>query len=273
MAPLLDAARLIVWRVDVKPMKCTGGGTLLSLVVIAKNEADRIARCIRSVPFADEVLVLDSGSSDGTAQVAEGCGARVLHTDWPGHVLQKNRGLVECAGDWVISLDADEWLSDEAQRELVVALASPGAAQGFSFPRLNHWLGRPLRHGTWYPDRKLRCVRTGVGKWVGDDPHDQLVVEGEVVALTGDIEHDTYRSFSEHVSTVDRYTTIHAASLYARGVRARRRDVLARPPLHFVKAMLLKRAFMDGPAGVVVAGMGTAHVALKWGRLWRLQRG
>ena len=273
MAPCLDAARLILWRVDVKPMKGTVGGTLLSLVVIAKNEADRIARCLQSVPFADEVLVLDSGSTDGTPEVAERCGARVLHTDWPGHVAQKNRGLAECAGDWVLSLDADEWLSSEAQQQLQSALKEPGTAQGFRFPRLNHWLGRPLRHGTWYPDRKLRCVRTQDARWVGDDPHDQLVVNGDVVDLSGDLEHDTYRSFAEHVSTVDRYTTIHAASLYARGVRARRRDVLARPPLHFVKAMLLKRAFMDGPAGLVVAGMGTAHVALKWGRLWRLQQG
>ena len=118
MAPSLNAARLIVWRANVKPMMSTRGGAVLSLVVIAKNEADRIERCLSSVPFADDVVVLDSGSSDATVAVAERCGARVIHTDWPGHVVQKNRGLEACRGDWILSLDADEWLSAAAQHEL-----------------------------------------------------------------------------------------------------------------------------------------------------------
>src|SRR5690606_22353197 len=138
-------------------------------VVIAKNEADRLESCLGSVPFADEVIVLDSGSTDGTPEVAERCGARVLRTDWPGHVIQKNRALAEASRDWVLSLDADERLSTEAAAELREALERPGDAVGFSFPRCSSWLGHPIRHGRWYPDRKLRVVRRGRGRWVGDD--------------------------------------------------------------------------------------------------------
>lgn len=241
---------------------------MLSLVVIAKDEADRIGACLASVPLAAETLVLDSGSTDGTPEVAEAAGARVIHTDWPGHVAQKNRALAEATQPWVLSLDADERLSPEACAALERALAAPGDAVGFSFPRCSVWLGHPIRHGRWYPDRKVRVVRTGRGRWGGDDPHDRLSVDGPVRRLSGDIVHLPYRRLGEHLSTIDRYTRIHAASLAARGVRARWWDVALRPPLHFVDAYLLRRGFLDGAPGLALAGLGSTHVLLKWGRLW-----
>lgn len=246
---------------------------MLSLVIVAMDEADRIGRCIGSVPFADEVVVFDSGSSDGTPEIAEGLGAAVIRTDWPGHVAQKNRALERVRGDWALSLDADEALSAEAAAALQAALARPGDAAGFSFPRCSTWLGTPIRHGRWYPDRKVRVARSGRGRWVGDDPHDRLVVDGVVVRLSGDIEHDPYRDLAEHWATIDRYTRVHAESLRARGVRARPWDVLLRPPLHFVDSFLWRRGFLDGAPGLAVAGLGAAHVALKWGRLWALRSG
>ena len=241
---------------------------MLSLVVIAQDEEDRIARCLDSVPWAAERIVLDSGSNDGTVRVAEAAGARVVQTDWPGHVAQKNRAMAMASQPWVLSLDADEALSPEAGEALREALRDPGAVAGFSFPRCSTWLGRPIRHGRWYPDRKLRAVRRGQGLWVGDDPHDQLTVSGEVVALSGDILHVPYRNFGEHLRTIDRYTRIHADAMARRGERARWWDVTLRPPLHFVNAALLRRGFLDGPSGVALAGLGAAYVALKWSRLY-----
>jgi glycosyltransferase involved in cell wall biosynthesis len=246
---------------------------LLSLVVIALDEADRIADCLGSVPFAAERLVLDCGSTDGTQEVARACGATVLHTDWPGHVAQKNRALAAASQPWVLSLDADERLTAAAQQALREALAAPGDATGFAFARCSTWLGTPLRHGRWYPDRKVRVVRRGHGRWVGDDPHDHLQVDGPVRRLRGDIAHRPYRDLSEHLATIDRYTRVHAGSLHARGVRARWWDVAVRPPLHFVDAFLLRRGFLDGTAGFAVAGLGATHVLLKWTRLWMLQEG
>lgn len=243
---------------------------MLSLVVIAQDEEDRLERCLRSVPFADEVVVLDSGSTDRTVEVAERCGARVVRTDWPGHVAQKNRGLEQARGDWVLSLDADEWLTERAGRSIRDALAQPAGAVGFRFARCSEWQGRAIRHGRWYPDRKVRLVRRGLARWEGDDPHDRLVVEGPVRDLDGDIGHQPYRSFAEHLATMDRYTATHARSLCARGVRSHWWDVTFRPPLHFVDAFLLRRGFLDGGRGLALAGLGSAYVALKWGRLRRL---
>ncbi len=244
---------------------------MLSLVVIARDEADRIAECLASVPFAAEKLVVDSGSTDGTAEIAERAGARVIRTDWPGHVAQKNRAMDLATQPWVLSLDADERLSHQAAADLHAALRSPGDAVGFSFPRLSTWLGTPLRHGRWYPDRKVRLVRRGQARWVGDDPHDRLAAEGPVRPLGGDILHVPYRDLSEHLSTIDRYSRVHAEALAKRGELSRWWDVVGRPPLHFVDAYLLRAGFLDGIPGFAVAGLGATHVMLKWLRLWQLR--
>lgn len=244
---------------------------MLSLVVIAQDEADRIAACLQSVPIATERIVVDSGSSDGTRAVARACAARVVRRDWPGHVAQKNRALELATQPWILSLDADERLTAGACRALAEALGSPGDAAGFSLPRRNHWLGRRLGHGRWYPDRKVRVVARGRGRWCGDDPHDRLEVEGPVVALRGDIEHHPYRDLAEHLDTIDRYSRIHAETLHRRGVRGRSRDVWLRPPAHLVKALVLDRGVLDGPAGIAVAGLGAIHVWRKWSRLRALR--
>jgi glycosyltransferase involved in cell wall biosynthesis len=242
--------------------------SMVTLVVITRDEEDRIAACLSSVPWVAESIVVDSGSTDATVEVARQAGARVVQTDWPGHVAQKNRALALATQPWILSLDADEALSPEASEALREALQDPGPAEGFSFPRCSTWLGRPIRHGRWYPDRKLRAVRRGAGLWVGDDPHDRLTVSGPVHKLTGDILHVPYRDFGEHLRTIDAYTRIHADTMAKRGQRAHWWDPTLRPPLHFINAYLLKRGFLDGPSGMALAGLGAAYVALKWSRLY-----
>lgn len=241
---------------------------MLSLCVIARDEADRIGRCLRSVPSATErIVVVDEATTDATARVAEGLGARVIVAPFPGHVAQKNRALSYATGDWILSLDADEWLDPRACMALETALASPGEAAGFSFARCSEWSGRALRHGRWFPDRKVRVLRRGAGTWIGDDPHDRLQVTGPIVPLPGEIRHTPYRDLAEHVSTIDRYSRIHAAALAARGVHAWPWDPIVRPLLHFVDAALCRRAYKDGVEGLAVALLGAIHVHLKWARL------
>ncbi len=241
----------------------------LSLVMITLDERDRIARAIRSVPFADEVLVLDCGSTDGTCARARALGARVVRTDWPGFVAQKNRALQLARGDLVLALDADEWLGPDAQAEVRALLRSPGPFDAWSFPRLSRWMGRPIRHGSWYPDRRIRLVRNGRGRWVGPEPADTLWTPGPVGALRHPIEHDPYRSLAEHLRTIDRYSRAHAASLHRRGVRPRPWTPFVRASWHFTRHVLLRGGWRDGWRGVALGGLGALHTGLKWSRARR----
>ncbi len=241
--------------------------------MIAKNEEDRIARCLASVPWATECVVLvDAATTDGTTRVARRAGARVVREPWRGHVAQKNRALELATAPWVLSLDADEWLSGAASHALQRALLDPGSSVGFAFSRASRWLGHELRHGHWYPDRKLRVCRRGRGRWVGDNPHDRLVVEGAVRRLDGDIRHVPYRHLWEHLATIDRYTATASESLHQRGVRSAWFSPALHASLHFVDSMTRKTAWRDGWPGVAVALLGTAYTGLKWQRLRERQR-
>jgi len=245
----------------------------LSVAIITRDEEDRLGDALRSVAFADEVVVLDSGSSDGTVALAEALGARVVQTDWPGHVAQKNRALALLSHPWVLSIDADERVPPALADEVKQAIASPGAHVAFSMPRLSWWGGAPLRHGTWYPDRRVRLFRQDSARWGGEDPHDRVEVVGTVGRFRTPLHHHPYRHLGEHLATIEAYTARQATLALAAGRRAHWWDVVLRPPLHLVKALLLRVAFLDGPRGVVVAGLGALSVGLKWGRHYLAQQG
>ncbi|MDP6934193.1 MAG: glycosyltransferase family 2 protein, partial [Myxococcota bacterium] len=152
----------------------------LTVAILARDESDRLPDAIASVSFADEILVLDSGSRDDSVRVARDLGARVVETDWPGHVAQKNRALQQAHHTWVLSLDADERVSAELALSIAAALSSDPEVSGFRCNRLSWWAGKALLHGTWYPDARIRLVRKDRACWVGEDPHDLLRVEGSV---------------------------------------------------------------------------------------------
>lgn len=247
--------------------------TPLSVAIIARDEADRIADAIRSVAFADEVVVVDSGSTDGTPAICRALGARVIEAGWPGHVAQKNRALGEVSHDHVLSIDADERVPAAlAARITALQRTGWGERTGWSMPRLGWWLGQPLRHGTWYPDRRVRLVDRRVARWTGLDPHDHLQVDGPVGPLAEPLHHHPYRSLAEHLATIDRYTARHAETAVAAGVRARPWDLALRPPAHLLKALVLKGGVLDGPRGLAVAWLGAAHVQLKWLRIYLRSR-
>jgi glycosyltransferase involved in cell wall biosynthesis len=244
----------------------------LSACIIAMNEEDRIAACLRSLAFCDEVLVVDSHSSDRTREVAAEHGARVIERDWPGHVAQKEFTIREARHDWVLCVDADERLSERLAGE-VRALREqgfPGHA-GWSMPRLSSYLGRWMRRGGWYPDRQLRLFDRRRGHWGGHDPHDRVELEGSVGRLAGDLLHDPYRSFDEHLRTIDKYTTIMAQGMHARGRRARTLDLVISPTARFVRFYFLKLGFLEGWRGLLQAHLAAHYARMKYAKLRVLQ--
>jgi glycosyltransferase involved in cell wall biosynthesis len=184
----------------------------LSACIVALDEEDRLGDCLASLRWCDEIVVVDSHSTDRTREIAAAAGARVIERDWPGHVAQKEFAIRQARHDWVLCIDADERVSPELEKEIVELRAAgfPDMA-GWEVSRLSSYLGRWIRHGTWYPDLKLRLFDRRRGRWAGRDPHDRVEVDGPVGRLGGELLHHPYRSLEEHLATIDRYTTIMAS--------------------------------------------------------------
>jgi glycosyltransferase involved in cell wall biosynthesis len=246
---------------------------LLSACIVACDEEDRLGDCLSSVRWCDEILVIDSHSADRTREIAAAAGARVIERDWPGHVAQKDFAIREARNDWVFCIDADERVSPELEKE-IVALRDAGFpdAAGFSVPRVSKYLGRWIRHGTWYPDIKLRLFDRRRGRWAGRDPHDRVEVDGPIVRLRGELLHLPYRSLEEHLITIDRYTTIMARELHAEGRRARLSDLVLRPPARFFIYYVLRSGWLDGWRGLLMASLAAHYVRIKYAKLWILDR-
>ena len=246
----------------------------VSLAIICLNEAANIERCIRSVPFASDVVVVDSGSTDGTIEIAEKCGARVFREEWRGFRDQKRRATELCKTDWVLSLDADEALSPEALNEVLAILKSPDleSQDGYEFPRLTWNLGRWIRHGGWYPDRQLRLFHRGRAKWEGGKEVHERVAAARVKRLTHPILHWPFPDLSEQISTNNRYSSLGARELFARGKRFTLLKLLFKPWSKFMETYFIKRGCMDGMAGFVVAVGAAYSVFLKFAKLWELER-
>jgi glycosyltransferase involved in cell wall biosynthesis len=246
----------------------------LSACVITRNEADRIRDCLASLDFCDEVLVVDSHSTDRTREIAAEMGAWVIERDWPGFGPQREFAAGQVSTDWVLCIDADERVSPELRREIVALRDArfPGCA-GWSFPRLSNYLGTWVRHGTWYPDRVLRLYDRLRGRWGDDPPHAHLELDGPVGTLRGELLHYPYRSFAEHLHTIDRYTTIMAERLHAEGRRARSSDLLLRPAVRFLRFYVLRHSFLLGWKGLLLAYLAAHYVRLKYAKLLLLQSG
>jgi glycosyltransferase involved in cell wall biosynthesis len=245
----------------------------ISTVIITRNEQHHIARCVGSVRgVADEVLVVDSGSDDQTMEIAASLGARVLERPWRGYSDQKNFAAEQAAKEWILSLDADEVLSDPLRLELIRLKKEGPAADAYAFPRKAQYLGRWINHSGWYPDHKIRLYRRDKGIWAGAYVHESVVVKGTVVQCKGDLLHYTCDSIEEHLERLHRYTSLAAEEMWQRGKTASQASLVLAPLAAFIKSYFVKRGFLDGPQGLLIAGFAAYYNFLKYAKLWEKQR-
>ena len=242
---------------------------LLTVAVIAKNEADRIGRLLESVDFADEILVVDSGSLDGTHEICRNAGAQVVVHEWEGYARQKQFALEQAHGEWILNLDADEALSEDASAEILSALKAAGSdVAGFSMPRLSRYLGRWIRHGGWYPDRKVRLVRQGCGNWLGEGIHEKLEVSGRVEQLGKPILHYVYRDIADQVNTINRFSAVAANHSRKQGSRLDLLWGVVHAAGKFLECAIWKLGILDGMPGLVIAVNSSFYVFLRHAKSW-----
>ena len=245
----------------------------ISACIITLNEADRLEACLASLAFCDERVVVDSGSTDGTRELAVAHGARVIEHAFEGFRTQKDFAVGQANHDWVLCLDADERVTP-ALRASIETLRDAGFtdAGGYRFARATHYFGAFLRHGNAYPDRVLRLFDRRRGGWrAGREIHEHAVVEGGVRTLAGDLEHRAYRSLDDQLARYRRYAAMMATHMQARGRRARLHNLVLNPFWRFLRGFVLRAGFLDGWRGFLFACMEADYVREKFARLWLLQ--
>lgn len=273
-------------------MSAARGGTSLSVVIVARDEEDRIGACLESVAFADERLVVDTGSTDRTRELAAAHGARVIERPWRGFGPSKAEALGLVDGDWVLLLDADERVDatlaasirdvvgggdgsrgQEGSRgqDSSRGQVTSAACDGYELRRRARFLGRWLAHGGWGKDYVLRLVRRGAFVMTPRPVHESLAVAGRRGRLHGELLHETDPELKRYLKKLDLYTSLAAEDLAGRGVRFRLRDLLLHPPVVFIKNYVLRAGFRDGVPGFLIAVLSSFHVFVKYAKLWEIE--
>ena len=242
------------------------------MTVVAKNEADDLGAALASVAWADEIVVVDSHSSDNTVAVARQYTERVVVHDWLGHIEQKNYAASLATHDWILSLDADERVTPALAEEIRGALRTDPAHTAFRIPRITWHLGRWVHSTDWYPDFQDRLYDRRRAKWTGRYVHESLSNSGSSGQLRGEIQHYAYRDIADHLETIDRYTTLAARQMHESGRRAGLLDVAAHPPLAFLRNYLARGGIREGVPGFIISSMNAYYVFLKFAKLWELNR-
>jgi glycosyltransferase involved in cell wall biosynthesis len=238
----------------------------LSVIIIAKNEEESIGACLESIAWADEIIVLDSGSTDATVAICRKYTDKVYVTDWIGHGPQKNRALKLATGDWVLALDADEWVTPELKDEIVRVVNNPGVYFAFEIPRLSSYCGQYIRHSGWWPDRVTRLCKNGKALFNAHLIHDRMIVDGKIGRLANHLMHRSFRNLDHMLSKLNRYSTGGAQVLLSEG----RKSSLSKAILHglwsFFHTYIVRAGFLDGRMGFILAvsnGEGTYYKYLK----------
>jgi glycosyltransferase involved in cell wall biosynthesis len=244
----------------------------LSLAIITLNEENNIERCIRSVPFADEVVVVDSGSQDQTVEIAKSLGAKVIHQDWLGFEKQKQLALDFTNHRWVLALDADECLSEELADELQSLLSEDRLAtfSAYRVPRLSFHFGKWIRYGGWYPDYQVRLLDKKNAKWSGGELHEYIEAD-KIGQLEADLHHYVFRNLSHQVQTNDKYSTLGADQLYKKGERFWVLKMIVRSKIKFFECYILKQGFRDGLPGFIIAVGAAYSMFLRYAKLYERQ--
>jgi len=250
----------------------TAPGPRLSVIVITRNEAARLGTCLASVAFADEIVVVDSGSTDDTVAVARHFGARVVETaDWPGFGPQKQRALAAARGDWVLTLDADEWLDERLAQAVQAVVAQPigdGTPAAFVSARLSAFCRQWMRHGGWFPDPGIRLVQRRRARFSDDLVHERLIVDGPRGRLPGLLLHDSIPTLADAIDKMNRYSSGRARDLAARGRRGRLGRAVGHGLWAFVRTYVLRRGFLDGRLGFVLAVHNAETTYYRYLKLW-----
>ncbi len=242
----------------------------LTVVIVAKNEARNITDCVASAAFADEVLVLDSGSSDGTPALATEAGARVVQTDWPGYGPQVARGFQMARGDWVLSLDADERITETLRAEVLAAIRS-NASDGYRIPRMSEFCGKYIRHSGWRPDYTLRLGRREVSGFTDHFLHAHMTVRGRVADLRASLLHYSYPDINDVLEKLNRYSSGHARDMQGRGKSASVPRAVLAGFFAFVRTYFLRLGFLDGQHGLMLAIYNAEYTYYKYIKLMFLQ--
>ncbi len=244
----------------------------LTVTVITRNEASNIAAALESVSWADEVIVIDSHSTDDTVAIARRHATRVEVRDWAGYSDQKNYAAELARNDWILSIDADERVTRELGAEISTVLESGPKVSGYRIPRVAWYLGRWIRSTDWYPDYQLRLYDRRAGRWNGRRVHESVDLHGVAGRMHHELQHYPYRDLSHHLATIDRYTTLAAEEWLAAGRRAGALHLFFHPRFAFLRNYILRRGFRDGTAGLTVSILNSYYVFLKYAKLRELHR-
>ena len=245
--------------------------TPLSAVLITRNAATQLEPCLASLSFADEIVVVDSGSEDGTRELAARHGARVIENEWLGFGPQKQFAVEAAAHDWVLCIDADERVSDALAASIRRVLEAP-AASVYRMPRRNRFLGRWLAHGEGYPDWLPRLFDRRAARWSDDMVHEKVLYATTPGTLAGDLLHESADTLAGYLDKQNRYTTLAAEQLFANGRRASTLELIASPLVRFIKFYLLRLGFLDGVPGLVHIIIGCMNSCMKYAKLIELHR-
>lgn len=238
----------------------------ISATIITSNEERNLPRAIESLRCCDEIVVVDCGSTDRTVHIARQLGARVLEAEWRGYAAQKNLAAEQASHDWIFSLDADEALSEALEAEIWQLKKIGPDCDAYTVPRLAQYLGRWILHSGWYPDRKVRLYDRRKARWVGDYVHERVHTEGRIGHLRSNLLHFTCNSLSEHLKTLDRYTTLAAQELVARRQKVGWRHLILAPAWTFLRTYVFQLGFLDGLEGLTIAHMAAAYTYLKYAK-------
>ena len=244
----------------------------VTVTIITLNEAAHIADAINSAAWADEIVVVDSGSTDDTLAIARSKGARAHTRPWTGYVDQKNFAASLAANDWIFSLDADERIPPALASEVRSLLATEPSLGGYRVPRVTFHLGRWVRTTDFYPDYQMRLYDRRKARWQGRYVHESVTVDGPSGQLTTELEHYSYRDLRDHLDRINAYSTLAARQMHESGRRAGAFDLLLHPPAAFLRNYILRRGFLDGTAGLTLSIVNAYSVFLKFAKLWELQR-
>jgi glycosyltransferase involved in cell wall biosynthesis len=245
----------------------------LSIIIITKNEAANLQDCLESVSFADEIIVVDSQSTDGTQEIARSFGAKLeITSDWPGFGLQKNRALDLATQDWVLSIDADERVTPELKEEILAGISNPNAPNCFAIPRLSWYCGKFMKHSGWYPDYVDRLFKRGTAKFSDHLVHERLLPQGSVGKLNNHFLHYSYRTFEQVLKKVDSYSSASAQQAFHQGKRCGFSHAFIHGFWAFFRTYVLRRGFLDGKHGLALAISNAATSYYKYLKLWQLSK-